>query len=915
MSHQLAETQRIFDRAVTLAVSDRREFLRRACRGDASLLADVETLLQEHDARTSRFEAAIGPVAARVLAPRAEDERLEPGSMLGPYRIEGKISQGGMGVVYRAHDTRLDRDVAVKVVARAVAGTADARARLLREAKSAAALSHPNIATLFDCGQTGESPWLVMEYVVGTSLRSRLRAGPLDPRALSNYAMQIAAALEHAHARQIVHRDIKPENILVTDDETIKVIDFGLAKRVSRDRPAQDAITADATFVGTLAYSAPELFSGGSATARGDIYSFGVTLYELACGEQPFGNPSSLRLIAAILAGDYVAVESRNAGLPPGLCALIARCMSRDPSDRFRDGAELLIALRRAAMGEPVQEEAPAPPRLAVLDFVSIAAPGDMEWLGTALAETLSAELARIKSITVATRARVLQAARRIGDPMQAPSAAIALGKELTCRWILTGGYQQIGERIRVTPHVIDAATGNVLSIEKIDGHRDDVFDLQDRVVSALLKALTIGFDSEDRKIVPAETRNMLAYEHYVRGRQHAYRMDGKSLGVAIHHFEQAVELDADYALAYAGLGTAHALHFLHTSDPDDARRASLHLERAIELDADLGEPYPWLTHARIRRNDPAGALAAARKGVELQPDLFLAHYFLGSMQYMIAECRLTDPREGLPSLAESIRLEPRYQASWVQLGALTMFVGGHDAAIPVLLEAIRMERDPDATTMYRFLGGETLLGIALMRSAQWEAARARLLASLDALKSVDHVYRDTFRTLSLCALGDVELRCGGADPALAHLRHARRLVKEAPRTAGSARLLIRASTGLAAAYAAAGNRARARELVDEAQAQLESVSAQIATTTFECGLAQLHLGLAVAELRLGRVDDAAAHLARAREKGWSDRAWILNDPELRPLHDHDTFVRVVREMDAEPPPEMPLPESPRVLS
>ena len=281
------QIEAVFHAALEVPASERRAFLDRACAGDPDLLREVESLLQHSSGHTTAFNAAVQPVASDLLTTVRFESDLAPGSMLGPYRLDRKLGEGGMGSVYLATDSRLSRNVAVKVISRGLARTAEARSRFLREARAAAALSHANIATLHDIGETAEIPWLVMEYVNGVSLRSRL-TGPLSESTWMRYAAEIAAALEHAHARRIIHRDIKPENILITQDDRVKVIDFGLARALHDQPAASGTITQPNAFIGTPTYAAPELLTGGTASARSDVYSLGVVLYEMACGEQPF---------------------------------------------------------------------------------------------------------------------------------------------------------------------------------------------------------------------------------------------------------------------------------------------------------------------------------------------------------------------------------------------------------------------------------------------------------------------------------------------------------------------------------------------------------------------------------------------------------------------------------------------------
>ena len=903
MSARFQKIERVFHEALALPAEGRRAFIEQACEGNPELIREVESLVEHHRGETAAFQAAVQPVAADLLSTAVVGPDMPAGAMLGPYRLESKLGEGGMGAVYLSTDTRLGRSVAVKVISRVLAGTAEARARFLREARSAAALSHTNIATIHDVGETAELPWLVMEHVGGSSLRSLL-TGPLGDRAWLQYASQISAALEHAHARRIIHRDIKPENILITEDDQVKVIDFGLA-RAFHDQTVGATITGPNAFVGTLSYGAPELFAGGVASARSDVYSAGVVLYEMACGAHPFAALKGHALISAITAGNYLPCKTRNARIPAGVATIIERCMSREPAARYRDGGELAAALRNVETPQDGRFTEASPPTLAVIEFKNIGGSAELDWLGTGFAETLSADLAKIRSVRVASRSRVVQSLRRLGNPENDAATAIEIGRDLGARWIVTGGYQQLGDRVRVTVTLIDAGSGDALAAEKIDGRWADLFDVQDRVVAAVLNSLTLRFGSTDeQKIVPPETRDMVAYEHYVRARQQMYEMQGKSLANVILQFEKAVQLDPDYALAYSGLGTAHALQFIRTTNPEDIQRASAYLERAIELDPELGEPYPWLANIRLRKNDTAGCLAAGQKGVELQPDLPEAHYFYGGGFYMLPEAQPGALRTKIWHLAEGIRLEPRMHPQWLVLGASALFLGMHTEAIRILNEAVRKEGEPDL--IYPFVGARSLLAFAHARAGSWEAARERHLDALNALRDTDHIYTTCFETLSACGLGEIEIRRGNANAAMTYFRRARRIIGESRRTAGSPRLMIRINAGLASAYAITGDVARGRELADDAAAQINRLAGQTATTTLECSFAQLWMSLAGTEICLGNVEGAASCLAHAREQGWLDGVWLRNDAAFGPLHEHPTYRAFVEELEAAPRPEIP---------
>jgi tetratricopeptide (TPR) repeat protein len=271
----------------------------------------------------------------------------------------------------------------------------------------------------------------------------------------------------------------------------------------------------------------------------------------------------------------------------------------------------------------------------------------------------------------------------------------------------------------------------------------------------------------------------------------------------------------------------------------------------------------------------------------------------------MLPEIQPGRLRNLLPHLVQAVRLEPRFHAHWLVLGASALFLGMHDDAIRILNEAVRMEAQPDL--LYSFVGARSLLAFAHFRAGSWDASRQRHLDSLDSLRNTDHLYTACFQTLSACGLGEIELRDGNESAALTYLRRARRIIGESRRVVGSVRLLIRIDLGLACAYAVTGDTARARELADEAAAQIKSLAGQIATATFECSFAQLWLNLACAWIRLGNLEVASDCLERARESGWLDAAWLRTDPELQALRDHPVFLRFVQELDAAPAVSVPL--------
>jgi serine/threonine protein kinase len=271
---------------------------------------------------------------------------LTPGTRLGPYEILAPLGAGGMGEVYHARDGRLDRTVALKLLRAGVAADQNYRKRFLREVRASAAVSHPGIAAVYDSGEAGDHLYLAMEYIPGPTLQQELENGPVPSGLWRDYALQIANALEHAHARGIIHRDIKPGNIIVTGNGTLKLLDFGLAQYILSPEETATAVTAAGAMVGTWHYCAPEILTGRLATVRSDIYGLGVVMYEMGCGRVPFAGLQGAALLSAVLRGQAPPVRQRNPAISEVMAKLIGRAMAAEPGDRFSSAAELAAALR-----------------------------------------------------------------------------------------------------------------------------------------------------------------------------------------------------------------------------------------------------------------------------------------------------------------------------------------------------------------------------------------------------------------------------------------------------------------------------------------------------------------------------------------------------------------------------------------
>lgn len=338
MPDRLQRMESLFHAALERPQLDRLAFLIEKCGADSELLKDILSLLEHEGQSSAAMEVAVQRVADNLVTSAASN--YPPGMQFGQYRLIRQLGSGGMGPVYLARDSSLERNVAIKFLRHSWADSMHGAARLKREARAAASLSHPNIAGVYDLIYVEGSPVIIMEHVEGVTLRSRMLAGQLRPAVLRELATQLAAALEHAHLRGVIHRDLKPENVMVTSAGNVKLLDFGLA-RLSGERPASEELTGSGNFVGTLRYAAPEVVAGQEATRQSDVYSLGAMLYELAVSEALFVRLSGAALVSAILRDERPRARDLNPVLHPKLATLIDRCISWDPADRYRDGADL----------------------------------------------------------------------------------------------------------------------------------------------------------------------------------------------------------------------------------------------------------------------------------------------------------------------------------------------------------------------------------------------------------------------------------------------------------------------------------------------------------------------------------------------------------------------------------------------
>jgi TolB-like protein/Tfp pilus assembly protein PilF len=547
---------------------------------------------------------------------------LTPGRRLGAYEVLSLLGSGGMGEVYRAHDSRLKRDVALKVLQ---LDSPDARVRFEREARAIAALNHPNIVTIYSVEEVEGIPFLTMEVVDGAPLSAQIPPGGMPLGLVLDLAIAIAEALSVAHRKGIIHRDLKPGNIMTTADGHVKILDFGLAKALSASPSDVETMhqTQAGVTLGTIAYLSPEQARGEVIDQRSDLFSLGVVIFEMAAGRRPFTGPTDLAVLAAILDRPAPAIGGAYADLDP----IIARALAKKPSARYQRAEDLIADLRSLRSGARLAAATvrPSGPSIAVLPFANMSADPDQEYFCDGMAEELISALARVKGLSVAARTSAFLFKGQNVDIRQ-------IGERLMVNTVLEGSVRKMGNRLRIAAQLINVHDGYQIWADRYDRNIDDVFAIQDEIAHAITESLKVALARpSDEPLVRKATANLDAYHQYLRGRFFVNRLNGQfeALFAARDAFQQAVALDPEYAAAYAGLSEAYCslayLTFIPTREASEAAMAAAH--RAVELDPELAEGHTAVGWTKtLFAIDLATAEQDFLRAIELAPSFAPAH-------------------------------------------------------------------------------------------------------------------------------------------------------------------------------------------------------------------------------------------------------------------------------------------------
>lgn len=678
------------------------------------------------------------------------------GKTISHYKILEKLGAGGMGVVYKAEDTKLRRTVALKFLSPQALGTEDDKARFVHEAQAAAALNHPNICTVYEIDESEGQSFIAMEYIEGESLDSMIKKGPLKLSEAIDITMQTAGALQEAHEKGIIHRDIKPANIMIAKKGHAKVMDFGLAKA-----PGHTKLTKEGTTFGTVFCMSPEQASGSEVDRRTDIWSLGVVLYEMLTGRRPFDGDYDHAIVYSIIHEEPQSVSELRDGLPHEVAHVVEKLLQKQPDSRCQTMAELLQEFRslrsRIDREHEAEETEKTVPSIAVLPFTDMSAQKDQEYFCDGMAEELINALSHIKELRVVARTSAFAFKGALQDVRE-------IGRKLNVNAVLEGSIRKAGNRLRITAQLITVADGYHLWSEKYDRDMADIFVIQDEISAAIVDSLKVTLRVGEKPARKRSTEDTEAYNLYLKGLYFVARPSIESYNKALSFFQAAADKDPNFAMAYAGMASVFAgLGIMNLAAPAEMwPKAKAAVQKALSLDEDLAEGhavsavlafwFEWDWEAAGRSFDRAlivnpgdamshgsrgwfclnrrrfdEAIREIKKALELDPLMPLYYAWSVGLHWSVGR-----PDEALREFARALEIDPNNGLAHFHAGVANFRKGLLEEAIDILEKGKKMFAPPGWM--------EAMLGLVFLRKGDREKAERILEETIENKKMVANV-------------------------------------------------------------------------------------------------------------------------------------------------------------------------------
>ena len=642
---------------------------------------------------------------------------LAAGTKLGRYEIRSQLGTGGMGEVYLAQDTKLDRRVALKILPPNLAEDDDRMGRFVREAKSASALNHPNIITIHEIGEINGLHFIATEYIEGETLKSRLETETLSLKSTLDIALQVVSALDAAHSAGIVHRDIKPDNIMVRHDGIVKVLDFGLLKLTARDSSEVDTEgetkmqvrTSAGVIMGTTAYMSPEQARGQEMDARTDIWSFGCVLYEMLVNQQAFQGETMTDVLANIIHQEPVSILAHRRDTPAELERIIAKAVRKNRDERYQSAKELLNDLQqlhtrllveaeiiRSGESERVAQLQPSGflSSIAVLPFANLSAEKDNEYFSEGLTDEIIMNLSKLQMLKVISRGSTMRYVKEGKTHKQTAN-------DLGVQYLLEGSVRRYGSDLRITAQLVDAFRDEYIWAETYRGTMKDIFDIQEKVAAEIAQALQLRLSPDEKQnLKKRSTENTGAYQLYLQGRFFWNKRSEEGLKTAIRYFEQAIEKDPQYAIAWAGIADSYSLlgEFGNIPRKELYPKAKAAVNKALEIDTRLAEVHTSLASILMLNEwDWANSEKEFKLAIELNPNYATAHHWFS--QWFLNMGRV---EESIQMISRAAELDPVSQAILKDKGLALYYNGQYDEAIELATKTL--ELDPNYAAAHRLL-------------------------------------------------------------------------------------------------------------------------------------------------------------------------------------------------------------------